>query len=137
MINDLIKVLCDLSTNIEALVKDIQKRSGSFTVQSKIASSISPVMKQGEQPVRLVNENPHRLGVVIHNNSEGELMIALDSQRISDKYYTFKLRAGETLHFDIRNFGELYKGGFMGLWDEQTNPGPESKALVTEIFWNS
>jgi hypothetical protein len=137
MLNDLIKVLCELASNVEALVNNLQKNDGGQPIQARIASSISPVMKQGEAPVRLVNENPHRLGVIIQNNSEGELMIALDSQRISDKYYTFKLRAGETLHFDLRRFGELYKGGFMGLWDEATNPGAESKALVTEIFWTS
>lgn len=137
MLNDLTKVLCELAANIEALVRDLQKKSGGQSIHSRINSSISPVMKQGEEPVRLVNENPHRLGVIIQNSSKGELMIALDSQRISEKYYTFKLRAGETLHFDIRSFGELYKGGFMGLWDEATNPGAESKALVTEIFWSS
>ncbi|MAO66069.1 MAG: hypothetical protein CL666_13825 [Balneola sp.] len=137
MLNELIKVLCELTANVEALVKNQQQKTGGKPRQGRISSSISPVMKQDQQPIRLVNENPHRLGVIIQNSSEGELMIALDSQRISEKYYTFKLRAGETLHFDIRSFGELYKGGFMGLWDEATGPGAESKALVTEIFWSN
>lgn len=138
MWNGLIQALCELSNKIEALLGEI--RSGSSTGAAgrrgdNINSSIAPVMKQGTTPVRLVNSNPGRLGVIVQNNSAGELMIALDGHRISENHYTFKLRAGETLHFDIRTYGELYKGAMMGLWDEVSGAGDDSKALVTEIFW--
>lgn len=76
-----------------------------------------------------------RLGVIVHNNSDGEFMVALDENRIEDRHYTFKLKPGETLHMDERQFKEIYKGGMMGLWDEASGALDTSKALVTEIFW--
>lgn len=140
MWNQLLQALCELTGKLDALLSEL--RSGAPGVATggagkRIGTSISPVMRQGEVPVRLVNANPGRLGVIVHNNSGGELMIALDGQRITANYYTFKIRAGETLHFDIRTYGELYKGAFMGLWDEATGAQADSKALVTEIFWTS
>ena len=62
-------------------------------------------------------------------------MIALDENRIDGRYYTFKLKPGETLHMDERQFKEIYKGGMMGLWDQTTGPEETSMALVTELFW--
>ena len=140
MFNQLLQALCDLSAKLDSLLSEL-RGSGPGSVApgtgKRIGTSISPVMRQGNVPVRLVNSNPGRLGVIVHNNSGGELMIALDGQRISDTHYTFKIRAGETLHFDLRTYGELYKGAFMGLWDEVSGAEPESKALVTEIYWTS
>lgn len=140
MFNQLLQALCDLSAKLDSLLSEL-RGSGPGSVApgtgKRIGTSISPVMRQGNTPVRLVNSNPGRLGVIVHNNSGGELMIALDGQRISDTHYTFKIRAGETLHFDLRTYGELYKGAFMGLWDEVSGAEPESKALVTEIYWTS
>ena len=52
MLNDLIKVLCELAANVEALVKNLQKTEGNQPNQARISSSISPVMKHGQQPVR-------------------------------------------------------------------------------------
>ncbi|WP_440999891.1 hypothetical protein [Fodinibius sp. SL11] len=78
-----------------------------------------------------------RLGVIIQNNSDGEFMVALDENRIDERYYTFRLKPGETLHMDERQFKELYKGGMMGLWDEESGALETSKALVTEIFWSA
>ncbi len=139
MWNQLIQALCELSARLDSLLSEI-RISGSGSVATatgkQIGTSISPVMKQGESPVRLVNANPGRLGVIVHNNSGGELMIALDGQRITPTHYTFKIRAGETLHFDLRTYGELYKGAFMGLWDEASGAQADSKALVTEIYWS-
>lgn len=139
MWNQLIQALCELSGKLDSLLSEI-RISGSGSVATgagkQIGTSISPVMKQGESPVRLVNANPGRLGVIVHNNSGGELMIALDGQRITPTHYTFKIRAGETLHFDLRTYGELYKGAFMGLWDEASGAQANSKALVTEIYWS-
>lgn len=136
MWNQFIQALCELSDKLDSLLDEIRVGSaGRIGGGHQIGSSISPVMKQGTSPVRLVNSNPGRLGVIVQNNSEGELMIALDGHRISENHYTFKLKAGETLHFDIRTYGELYKGAMMGLWDEISGAGDDSKALVTEIFW--
>src|SRR6056297_3331804 len=140
MWNQLLQALCELTARLDALAGELRGGgSGSAAAGSgkRIGTSISPVMRQGESPVRLVNANPGRLGVIVHNNSQGELMIALDGQRISTTHYTFKIRAGETLHFDLRTYGELYKGAFMGLWDEDTAPEEASRALVTEIYWAS
>jgi len=139
MWNQLLQALCELSTKLDSLLSEMRSSTGSVATGNgkRIGTSISPVMKQGEAPVRLVNSNPGRLGVIVHNNSQGELMIALDGQRISTTHYTFKIRAGETLHFDLRTYGELYKGAFMGLWDEDTAPEEASRALVTEIYWAS
>jgi len=138
MWNQLLQALCELSAKLDSLLGEL-RGSGPGSVAAgtgkQIGTSISPVMKQGESPVRLVNSNPGRLGVIVHNNSGGELMIALDGQRITANYYTFKIRAGETLHFDLRTYGELYKGAFMGLWDKASGAEADSKALVTEIFW--
>ena len=138
MWNQLIQALCELSAKLDSLLSEM-RGSGSGTAAintgKRIGTSISPVMRQGNSPVRLVNSNPGRLGVIVHNNSSGELMIALDGQRISGTHYTFKIRAGETLHFDLRTYGELYKGAFMGLWDEASGAEVDSKALVTEIYW--
>ena len=139
MWNQLIQMLCELTGKLDSLI--VELRSGRGVAPGtggsgrRIASSIAPVMKQGTTPVRLVNSNPNRLGVIVHNNSLGELMISLDGDRITTNHYTFKIRAGETLHFDLRTYPELYKGGLMGLWDELTGAGEDSKALVTEIFW--
>ena len=138
MWNQLLQALCELTGKLDSLLDELRSgpKSGTgFAGGGSIGTSIAPVMKQGTSPVRLVNSNPGRLGVIVHNNSAGELMISLDGQRITASYYTFKIRSGETLHFDLRNYPELYKGAFMGLWDEATVPEPESKALVTEIFW--
>jgi len=140
MWNQLIQALCELSAKLDSLLSEMRGGgTGSMATGNgkRIGTSISSVMKQGEAPVRLVNSNPGRLGVIVHNNSQGELMIALDGQRISTTHYTFKIRAGETLHFDLRTYGELYKGAFMGLWDEETAPEESSRALVTEIYWAS
>jgi hypothetical protein len=136
MWNQLIQALCELSAKLDFVLNEL-RGNGSSGIQSgkRIGTSISPVMRQGNTPVRLVNSNPGRLGVIVHNNSTGELMISLDGQRITENHYTFKIRAGETLHFDLRSFGELYKGAFMGLWDEQSGAQANSKAMVTEIFW--
>jgi hypothetical protein len=139
MWNQLLQALCELTDKVEALLGEMRSGSAPAPGQPgsgrRIGTSIAPVMKQDEKPVRLVNDNPSRLGVIVHNNSKGELMIALDGHRIGDNHYTFKLKAGETLHFDIRTYGELYKGAMMGLWDEISGAGDDSKALVTEIFW--
>lgn len=140
MFNQLLQALCDLSAKLDSLVNELRGSgpgSAAPGTSRRIGTSISPVMRQGNSPVRLVNSNPGRLGVIVHNNSGGELMIALDGQRITETHYTFKIRAGETLHFDLRTYGELYKGAFMGLWDEVSGAEPESKALVTEIYWTS
>ncbi|PWN06107.1 hypothetical protein [Rhodohalobacter mucosus] len=140
MWNQLIQALCDLSAKLDSLLQEMRGSGpGSEATGSgkRIGTSISPVMRQGSSPVRLVNANPGRLGVIVHNNSSGELMIALDGQRITENHYTFKIRAGETLHFDLRTFGELYKGAFMGLWDGASGAEVDSKALVTEIFWTN
>jgi len=138
MWNQLLQALCDLSAKLDSLLSELRRGGiGSRASGKRIGTSISPVMKQGEAPVRLVNANPNRLGVIVHNSSGGELMIALDGDRISGHHYTFKIRAGETLHFDLRTYGELYKGAFMGLWDEGTAPEEASRALVTEIYWAS
>ena len=140
MWNQLLQALCELSGKLDSLVHELRGSGpGSIATGSgkRIGTSISPVMKQGASPVRLVNANPNRLGVIVHNNSQGELMIALDGDRISPQHYSFKIRAGETLHFDLRTYGELYKGAFMGLWDEDTAPEEASRALVTEIYWAS
>lgn len=140
MFNQLLQALCDLSAKLDSLLSEL-RGSGPGSVATatgkRIGTSISPVMRQGNTPVRLVNSNPGRLGVIVHNNSGGELMIALDGQRITDTHYTFKIRAGETLHFDLRTYGELYKGAFMGLWDDLSGAETDSKALVTEIYWTS
>jgi hypothetical protein len=138
MWNQLIQALCELSAKLDSLLSEMRgSGSGSTAINSgkRIGTSITPVMRQGNSPVRLVNTNPGRLGVIIHNNSNGELMIALDAQKISGTHYTFKIRAGENLHFDLRTYGELYKGAFMGLWDKASGAEADSKALVTEIFW--
>ena len=139
MWNQLLQALCELTDKVDALLGEMRSGSAPAPGQPgsgrRIGTSIAPVMKQAEKPVRLVNANPGRLGVIVHNNSSGELMISLDGQRIHPSHYSFKIRAGETLHFDLRSYGELYKGAFMGLWDEDTAPEAESKALVTEIFW--
>jgi hypothetical protein len=138
MWNQLLQALCELTGKLDALIGEVRGGGLTPTRQSRrIGSSISPVMRQGDAPVRLVNSNPGRLGVIVHNSSSGELMIALDGDRVDPSYYTFKIRAGETLHFDLRTYGELYKGAFMGLWDEASGAEPESKALVTEIYWTS
>lgn len=136
MWNQLIQALCELSAKLDSLLSEM-RGSGSMTINSskRIGTSISPVMRQANSPVRLVNSNPGRLGVIVQNSSQGELLVALDGQRISENYYTFRIRSGETLHFDLRTYPELYKGGFMGMWDQGTTPEDESKALVTEIFW--
>ena len=138
MWNQLIQALCELSAKLDSLLSEMRgSGSGPVAIGSgkRIGTSISPVMRQGNSPVRLVNSNPGRLGVIVHNNSNGELMIALDGQRITENHYTFKIRSGETLHFDLRTYGELYKGAFMGLWDEASGAETDSKALVTEIYW--
>jgi hypothetical protein len=138
MWNQLLQALCELTGKLDALIGEVRGGGLPPTGQSRrIGSSISPVMRQGNAPVRLVNSNPGRLGVIVHNSSSGELMIALDGDRVDPAYYTFKIRAGETLHFDLRTYGELYKGAFMGLWDEMSGAEPDSKALVTEIYWTS
>jgi len=137
MWNSLIQSLCELTGKMDALLEQLQAPSTSIGIgpAGRIGTSISPVLKQGTQPVKLVNGNPTRLGVIIHNSSDGEFMIALDSSRIDEHYYTFKLKPGETLHMDERQFKELYKGAMMGLWDEESGALETSKALVTEIFW--
>lgn len=137
MWNALLGSLCELIQKIDALLEELRppEPSGGPARGSRIGTSISPVAKQGGAPVKLVNPNPLRLGVIVQNHSEGEFMIALDPERIDSSYYTFRLKPGETLHMDERQYGELYKGGMMGLWDEATGAGEASKALVTEIFW--
>jgi len=141
MWNQLIQALCELSAKMDSLLNELRRSSspaeGGTGAGKRIGTSISPVMRTGNSPVRLVNANPNRLGVIVHNNSGGELMIALDGDRISDHHYTFKIRAGETLHFDLRTYGELYKGAFMGLWDDQSGAEETSRALVTEIYWGT
>lgn len=137
MWNTLLKALCELTGKMDALLDEL--RSGNPATGTppgnRIGTSISPVLKQGTNPIKLVNGNPQRLGIIVHNNSDGEFMVALDSSRIDDRHYTFKLKPGETLHMDERQFKELYKGGMMGLWDEESGALETSKALVTEIFW--
>lgn len=137
MWNALLNSLCELIQKMDAVLDEIRVAGsgGTVTGGTQIGTSISPVLKQGTSPVRLVNPNPMRLGVIIHNGSEGEFMIALDSERIDEAYYTFRLKPGETLHMDQRHFKEMYKGGLMGLWDEASGATETSKALVTEIFW--
>jgi len=138
MWNTLIQSLCELIQKIDALLEEVRSGNaagGAPPGGNRIGTSISPVAKQGTAPVKLVNPNPLRLGIIIQNQSEGEFMIALDPERIDSSYYTFRLKPGETLHMDERQYKEVYKGGMMGLWDELTGAGETSKALVTEIFW--
>jgi len=138
MWNTLIQSLCELIQKIDALLEEVRSGNaagGAPPGGNRIGTSISPVAKQGSVPVKLVNPNPLRLGIIIQNQSEGEFMIALDPERIDSSYYTFRLKPGETLHMDERQYKEVYKGGMMGLWDELTGAGETSKALVTEIFW--
>ncbi|GEM_PF-719917 len=139
MWNALITSLCDLTQKLDSLLLELRGQNISSAPQGgkRIGTAISPVLKQGTNPVKLVNGNPMRLGVIIHNSSDGEFMIALDTSRIDDRHYTFKLKPGETLHMDERQFKELYKGGMMGLWDENSGALETSKALVTEIFWSA
>ncbi|WP_441001223.1 hypothetical protein [Fodinibius sp. SL11] len=139
MWNALITSLCELTQKLDTLLLELRGNSTSVGLQGgkRIGTSISPVLKQSTNPVKLVNPNPMRLGVIIHNSSDGEFMIALDEYRIDVRYYTFKLKPGETLHMDERQFKELYKGGMMGLWDEASGALETSKALVTEIFWSA
>ncbi|MDR8390003.1 hypothetical protein NC796_02555 [Aliifodinibius sp. S!AR15-10] len=138
MWNSLIQALCELTQKMDALLLELRGSTTSMASQQgrRIGTSISPVLKQAADPVKLVNPNPMRLGVIIQNSSDGEFMIALDENRIDERYYTFRLKPGETLHMDERHFKELYKGGMMGLWDEATGAGETSKALVTELFWS-
>ena len=137
MWNALITSLCELTQKLDSLLLELRGNNISVGLQQgrRIGTSISPVLKQSTNPIKLVNPNPMRLGIIIHNNSDGEFMVALDSSRIDDRHYTFKLKPGETLHMDERQFKELYKGGMMGLWDETSGALETSKALVTEIFW--
>jgi len=137
MWNTLITSLCELTQKLDALLVEVRgSRASLGTPPGRgIGTSISPVLKQSSNPVKLVNPNPMRLGVIIHNNSDGEFMVALDTSRIDERYYTFKLKPGETLHMDERQFKELYKGAMMGLWDPASGALETSKALVTEIFW--
>ena len=139
MWNALIASLCELTQKLDTLLLELRGNNISVGLQGsrRIGTSISPVLKQTTNPVKLVNSNPMRLGVIIHNSSDGEFMIALDENRIDGRYYTFKLKPGETLHMDERQFKELYKGGMMGLWDETSGALETSKALVTEIFWSA
>ena len=139
MWNNLIQSLCELTQKMDALLDQLKENAPSIGIgrAGRIGTSISPVLKQGTKPIKLVNGNPMRLGVIIQNNSDGELMVALDENRIDDMYYTFRLKPGETLHMDERQFKELYKGGMMGLWDETSGALETSKALVTEIFWTT
>lgn len=139
MWNALIASLCELTQKLDTLLLELRGNNISVGLQGsrRIGTSISPVLKQGAQPVKLVNGNPMRLGVIIQNSSDGEFMIALDENRIDEMYYTFRLKPGETLHMDERQFKELYKGGMMGLWDETSGALETSKALVTEIFWTT
>jgi len=139
MWNSLIQSLCELTQKMDSLLDQLRAGSPSIGIgpAGRIGTSISPVLKQGTSPVKLVNGNPMRLGVIIQNSSDGEFMIALDENRIDDMYYTFRLKPGETLHMDERQFKELYKGGMMGLWDETSGALETSKALVTEIFWTT
>lgn len=137
MWNALLSSLCELIQKMDAVLDELRSgnSSGVNIRGNRIGTSISPVLKQGTSPVQLVNPNPMRLGVIVHNNSDGEFMVALDENRIEDRHYTFKLKPGETLHMDERQFKEIYKGGMMGLWDEVSGATETSKALVTEIFW--
>ena len=136
MCNGLITSICELTQKMDAVLDEMRGgQTGSTTRGNRIGTSISPVLKQGLNPVKLVNPNPMRLGVIIHNNSDGEFMVALEENRIGERYYTFKLKPGETLHMDERQFKEIYKGAMMGLWDESSGALDNSKALVTEIFW--
>ncbi|WP_445664383.1 hypothetical protein [Fodinibius sp. AD559] len=137
MWNTLLKALCELTGKMDALLDELRSENPPTGAPqgTRIGTSISPVLKQGTNPIKLVNGNPQRLGIIVHNNSDGEFMVALDSSRIDDRHYTFKLKPGETLHMDERQFKELYKGGMMGLWDETSGALETSKALVTEIFW--
>lgn len=139
MWNNLIQSLCELTKKMDSLLDQLKVNAPSIGIGAagRIGTSISPVLKQGTKPIKLVNGNPMRLGVIIQNNSDGEFMVALDENRISDMYYTFRLKPGETLHMDERQFKELYKGGMMGLWDETSGALETSKALVTEIFWTT
>ena len=139
MWNNLIQSLCELTQKMDALLDQLKENAPSIGIgpAGRIGTSISPVLKQGTKPIKLVNGNPMRLGVIIQNNSDGEFMVALDENRIDDMYYTFRLKPGETLHMDERQFKELYKGGMMGLWDETSGALETSKALVTEIFWTT
>lgn len=139
MWNSLIQSLCELTQKMDVLLDQLRAGSPSIGIgpAGRIGTSISPVLKQGNQPVKLVNGNPMRLGVIIQNNSDGEFMVALDENRIDGMYYTFRLKPGETLHMDERQFKELYKGGMMGLWDEESGALENSKALVTELFWTT
>ena len=136
MWNALITSICELTQKMDAVLDEMRGgQMGSTTRGNRIGTSISPVLKQGLNPVKLVNPNPMRLGVIVHNNSDGAFMVALEENRIDERYYTFKLKPGETLHMDERQFKEIYKGGMMGLWDESSGALDNSKALVTEIFW--
>ena len=137
MWNTLLASLCELTAKMDAVLDELRSAgSGGSTGRGhRIGTSISPVLKQGTNPVKLVNPNPLRLGVIVHNGSDGEFMVALDENRIEERHYTFKLKPGETLHMDERQFKEIYKGGMMGLWDEASGALDTSKALVTEIFW--
>ncbi|WP_441000786.1 hypothetical protein [Fodinibius sp. SL11] len=139
MWNAVIASLCELTQKLDTLLLELRGTSTAVGLQGgkRIGTSISPVLKQSTNPVKLVNPNPMRLGVIIHNSSDGEFMIALDENRIDGRYYTFKLKPGETLHMDERQFKEIYKGGMMGLWDEASGALETSKALVTEIFWSA
>jgi hypothetical protein len=139
MWNSLIQSLCELTQKMDALLDQLKVNAPSIGIgpAGRIGTAISPVLKQGTNPVKLVNGNPMRLGVIIQNSSDGEFMIALDENRIDERYYTFRLKPGETLHMDERQFKELYKGGMMGLWDETSGALENSKALVTEIFWTT
>jgi len=139
MWNSLIQSLCELTQKMDVLLDQLKVNAPSIGggPARRIGTSISPVLKQGTQPVKLVNGNPMRLGVIIQNSSDGEFMIALDENRIDERYYTFRLKPGETLHMDERQFKELYKGGMMGLWDEESGALENSKALVTELFWTT
>ena len=137
MWNTLIQSLCELTQKMDNLLDQLQTNAPTIGggPAGRIGTSISPVLKQGTQPVKLVNANPMRLGIIVQNSSDGEFMIALDENRIDEMYYTFRLKPGETLHMDERQFKDIYKGGMMGLWDEASGALETSKALVTEIFW--
>ena len=137
MWNTLIQSLCELTQKMDNLLDQLQTSAPTIGggPAGRIGTSISPVLKQGAGPVQLVNPNPMRLGIIVQNNSDGEFMIALDENRIDEMYYTVRLKPGETLHMDERQFKDIYKGGMMGQWDEASGALETSKALVTEIFW--
>lgn len=143
MWDKLIRSICELTQKMDAVLDEISSGggpttgTGPFPAGNRIGVGTSPVQREGDEAVRVLNDNPNRLGVIIHNYSDGELWIALNGERCNADHYTFKLKGGETLHMDERQFKEVYKGAMSCKWDPQTGPQADSMAMVTELFWTN